>query len=118
MVVLTICLTSFAHISASLVNDFKPKPTDIFYILTRADSAAFAGTQPFDARPEGSTITLGNGFSGKITYKASWTGNQATSALTGGNDMAIFNVIPEPTTATLSTLATLALVASLRPRRC
>ena len=47
---------TFSHITASLVNGFRPKPTDVFYILTRADSAAFAAPQPFDAYPEGATM--------------------------------------------------------------
>ena len=32
---------------------------------------------------------LATGILGKVTYKANWTGNQATSTVTGGNDMAI-----------------------------
>jgi autotransporter-associated beta strand protein len=90
----------FAHVSVGLVNGFKPKPTDVFYILTRADSAAFGAAQPFDARPEGATFDLGGGVTGKVTYKASWSGSQVTSSLTGGNDMAIF-VVPEPAGAIL-----------------
>ena len=100
---------NFAHVAVSLVNGFRPRPTDVFYILTRADSAAFGGPQAFDAFPEGATINLGSGFTGKVTYKANWTGSQATSALTGGNDMAIFIVAPEPSSATLLGLGMLAL---------
>jgi hypothetical protein len=91
---------SFAHISVNLVNGFTPKPTDIFYILARADSGAFSASQPFDAYPEGAKIKLGNGWTGNVTYLASWKGTQSVSTLTGGNDMAIFNValVPEPAT--------------------
>jgi hypothetical protein len=80
-----------------------------FYVFTRAGTSAFGLTQPFDAYPEGATINIGSGFTGKVTYKANWTGNQATSTVTGGNDMAIF-VVPEPTSATLLGLGMLALV--------
>jgi hypothetical protein len=97
---------SFAHIGVTLQNGFRPKPSDIFYILTRADSNAF-GNQPFDAHPEGSTISLGSGYVGKITYKANWKGSQANSALIGGNDMAIYDVVPEPSTAGLFVLGML-----------
>jgi hypothetical protein len=97
---------SFAHLGVTLQNGFRPKPSDIFYILTRADSRAF-GDQPFDAHPEGSTIGLGSGFVGKITYKASWKGSQATSTLTGGNDMAIYGVVPEPSSGVLLLLGLL-----------
>lgn len=107
---------SFAHMLVSLVNGFRPQPTDVFYILTRADSAAFSASQPFDAFPEGATIGLGSGVTGKVTYKANWTGNQATSNVTGGNDMAIFNVIPEPGSASLFGIGMLALFAFRRRR--
>ncbi len=93
--------TSFAHLGVTLLNGFVPQPTDVFYILTRADSGIFPVIQPFDAISEGTFITLGAGRIGQITYKANWTGNQATSTLTGGNDMAIFNVVPEPTSGVL-----------------
>jgi fibronectin-binding autotransporter adhesin len=97
---------SFAHIGVSLQNGFRPKPSDIFYILTRADSKAF-GDQPFDAHPEGSTISLASGYFGRITYKANWKGSQATSTLTGGNDMAIYDVVPEPSSGVLLLLGLL-----------
>jgi autotransporter-associated beta strand protein len=97
---------SFAHVSALLVNGYKPKPTDCFYILTRADSAPFGATQPFDAYPEGATINLGGDFTGKVTYKANWTGTQATSTPSGGNDMAIL-IVPEPVSATLLSIGLL-----------
>jgi hypothetical protein len=81
------------------VNGFRPQPNNVFYIFTRAGSAPFGVNQPFDAYPEGAPINIGSGFTGKVTYKANWTGNQATSAVTGGNDMAIV-VVPEPASAT------------------
>jgi len=99
---------SFAHIAVSLVNGFRPQPTNVFYIFTRAGSSAFGVTQPFDGYPEGATINIGSGFTGKVTYKANWTGNQATSMVTGGNDMAIV-VVPEPSSAILLGLGMLAL---------
>jgi autotransporter-associated beta strand protein len=100
---------SFAHISVGLVNGFLPQPSDVFYILTRADSAAFSNTQPFDALTEGHSINLGGGYSGIVTYKANWAGNQALSTPTGGNDMAIINVVPEPMSAMLFAIGGIAL---------
>ena len=46
--------------------------------------------------PEGATVSLGGAYSGTITYLANWTGTAATSTLSGGNDVAIYNAIPEP----------------------
>jgi autotransporter-associated beta strand protein len=104
MISISGAINSFAaHMSISLVNGFVPKHSDIFYILTRADSLAFSSTQPFDAITEGKTINIGNEITAQVTYKANWTGNQATSTLTGGNDMALYNfvVVPEPAAAVL-----------------
>jgi autotransporter-associated beta strand protein len=108
---------SFAHVAVNLVNGFTPKSTDIFYILTRADSAAFGAPQPFDAYPEGAKINLGNGWTGKVTYLANWQGIQTTSTLTGGNDMAIFNVTSVPEPASLVMLVMAAAIAYLPRRR-
>jgi len=109
---------SFAHLSVNLVNGFKPKATEIFYVLTRTDSAAFGAPQPFDAYPEGAKISLGGGWSGTVTYLANWKGSQSISTLTGGNDMAIFGVtsIPEPSSAVFFALGVLA-IPSIRWRR-
>jgi autotransporter-associated beta strand protein len=104
----------FAHISVGLVNGFVPQPSDVFYILTRADLFAFDSPQPFDAFPEGHTIGLGGGYTGTITYRANWTGNQATSTPTGGNDVAIINVVPEPLSAALFGIGGIALFGFAR----
>jgi autotransporter-associated beta strand protein len=108
---------SFAHIAVSLVNGFAPKSTDIFYILTRADSGAFGAPQPFDAYPEGAKIKLGNGWTGNVTYLANWKGVQTSSTLTGGNDMGIFNValVPEPASSAMLFVA-VAIAYQLRRR--
>jgi autotransporter-associated beta strand protein len=108
---------SFAHVGVSLVNGFTPKPTDIFYILTRADSGAFGAPQPFDSHPEGSKINLGFGWTGNVTYLANWKGAQTVSTLTGGNDMAIFNVTLVPEPASLAMLVVATVVAHLPRRR-
>jgi autotransporter-associated beta strand protein len=108
---------SFAHISVNLVNGFMPKSTDIFYILTRADSGAFGTPQPFDGYSEGAKINLRNGWTGNVTYLANWKGAQSSSTLTGGNDMAIFNVTLVPEPASLVMLGMAAVVACLPRRR-
>lgn len=110
----SISLDGAASLSLSMFGGFVPSPSDIFYILTRADSAAFAST--FSGAPEGGTVNLGGGYTGNITYLADWTGIQATSNLTGGNDVAVYNVVPEPGSATLL-LGSLVLFAGRRRRR-
>jgi autotransporter-associated beta strand protein len=70
--------------------------------------------------PEGATVVFPDGSgSGTITYLANWTGSQSTSSLTGGNDVALYNVnmVPEPGTAGLLSLAGLGLLARRRRRK-
>jgi hypothetical protein len=95
----SITLDSAATLSLSIVGGFVPSGGDVFYILTRADAGVF--TTPFAGAPEGGTVFFTGGYAATITYLANWTGTQAGSALTGGNDVALFNVIPEPHTAAL-----------------
>jgi hypothetical protein len=90
----TISLDSTATLSLSVTAGYTPA-ANVFYLLTRVDYGAFSNT--FAGAPEGSMVSFG-GASGTITYLANWTGDQATSSLSGGNDVAVFNVIaiPEP----------------------
>ena len=104
-----ITLNPGAGLDISLVDGFTPIHNDVFFILNRADSAVWTTT--FAGLDEGASVTFGGGaYSGSITYLANWTGLQSTSTLTGGNDVAIFNVIavPEPGTISLVALGGLA----------
>ena len=98
-----VTLNSGAGLNLSLIDGFTPSATDMFFILTRADSAAWTTT--FAGLAEGAAVTLGS-YSGYITYQANWTGSQGTSTATGGNDVAI---VPEPGTITLLGLGGLTL---------
>ncbi|MHA3772859.1 autotransporter-associated beta strand repeat-containing protein [Verrucomicrobiota bacterium sgz303538] len=88
-----------SNVTLSLSLGFTPNTTTdtFYYILTRADNGTSYGNL-FAGLAEGASIDLGNGVIGKLTYKANWTGNTATSSFTGGNDIAI--AIPEPGTVT------------------
>jgi autotransporter-associated beta strand protein len=99
---------------AAVLGGFTPGPGQAFYILTHAD-AADIGLPTFAGAGEGATIDLGGGYTGRITYLADWTGSQGTSTLTGGNDVAIYNVVPEPGSAVLL-LGGLGLLVSRRRR--
>ena len=104
-----ITLNPGAGLDISLVDGFTPIHNDVFFILNRADSAVWTTT--FAGLDEGASVTFGGGaYSGSITYLANWTGLQSTSTLTGGNDVAIFNVVavPEPGTISLVALGGLA----------
>ncbi len=89
-------------------------PLESYFLLTRADSGTYGST--FTGKGEGATFQVGN-FLTDITYLANWTGTFATSTLTGGNDVALYNIraIPEPSGASLACLGALGLL--LRRRR-
>jgi hypothetical protein len=113
-----ITLNTGAALDFSLADGFIPSSLDNFFILTRADSAGF-GTY-FSAAAEGASITFGGGaYTGQITYLANWTGTQGTSTLTGGNDVAFYNVVavPEPGTISLAALGGLTLAGMHWRRR-
>jgi len=114
-----ITLNTGAALDISLADGFIPSAIDNFFILSRADSAAWA--TKFFGLDEGATVTFGGGYSGKITYLANWTGLQSTSTLIGGNDVAFFNVnvipVPEPGTSSLVALGGLVLAGMHWRRR-
>ncbi len=64
--------------------------------MTRADAGAF--NSPFVDAAEGSSVSLGSGVTGTITYMANWTGTQLGSSPIGENDVAVIVTVPEPAT--------------------
>ena len=88
----------------------------MFYLLTHEDALAL--TVPFNGLPEGATVSLGGLWTGQLTYLANWTGSQAGSSVAGGNDVALYNVVPEPGTgaALLSGISLLGFTRRLRRR--
>jgi autotransporter-associated beta strand protein len=106
-------LTGTVNLVLSLINSFTPSPSDVFYILTRADAGAYSTL--FAGTSEGGFVNIG-GYQGQITYLANWTGNQNTSSLTGGNDVAIYNIVPEPSLVALTAIGATAIGAWRRRR--
>jgi fibronectin-binding autotransporter adhesin len=71
---------------------FTPAPGDLFYLILNDGPEAITGS--FAGFSEGSFFSAG-GQDFQITYLANWTGSQATSTFTGGNDVAL-QAVPEP----------------------
>jgi len=91
----SINLDGTTAITLRLQGGYIPQSSDIFFVLNRADSGTF--TTSFAGTAEGSTINFGNGVTAQITYLANWNFGAGTGALTGGNDVALYNfsVVPE-----------------------
>ncbi len=87
-------VTLGSNVTLSLSLGFAAASSDVFYVLTRADAGTYGGT--FTGLAEGASIDFGNGTFGTLTYTANWTGTQAGSSIIGGNDIAIYNLVPEP----------------------
>ncbi|RFC51237.1 MAG: hypothetical protein DVB22_001574 [Verrucomicrobia bacterium] len=100
-----ITLNTGAALDFSLADGFAPTPADNFFIMTRADTSSWGNY--FLGTTEGGFVTFGDGlnnYTGQITYQANWIGTQLGSALTGGNDVAFYNIqgptpVPEPASA-------------------
>ena len=109
----SITLTGTVTLSLSLVNGFTPLTTDVFFVINRADAGAYSVF--FDGAGEGAAVSLGGGYSGTITYLADSVG----STITGGNDIAIYNVVavPEPQEYAVGMMALLGMVIFFRNRR-
>ncbi len=82
------------HLTLALSN-YAPLSSDIFYLVTRADSGSYGGT--FAGLPNGAFVSLGNGYGGTITYSA----NHISGLTSGGEDIAVFNIVPEPGSAVM-----------------
>ena len=92
----SISLDGTAAITLSLQGGYTPQSSDVFFVLNRADSGIY--TTSFAGAGEGATINFGNGITAQITYLANWNFGAGTGALTGGNDVALYNfsTVPEP----------------------
>jgi fibronectin-binding autotransporter adhesin len=84
---------------------------DLIFILLNEGTDAITGT--YTGLAQGTTVTSYGGFDWQISYTANNTG-VGTGTFTGGNDIALMAVIPEPGTALLGALGVLLL---LRRRR-
>lgn len=88
---------------------FVPAPNDIFFLVLNDGAEAINGT--LFGLAQGDQFT-----SGGYTWEVSYTGNSATNSFTGGNDLALQAVVPEPATLGMLILGGVGLF-SLRRRR-
>ena len=80
-----------------LVSNYSPSPSDVFYIFTNMEQT----TGTFNGLPDHGLYTDPNGqFTAYITYDA----NYETNSLTGGNDIAIYDVTLTPRAHALKSL--------------
>ncbi len=100
-----VSLENNVNLSLAATGGFTPGSSDVFYILTRADADSNAFSQLFAGTTEAGVVSISGGFVGQITYVADWNGTQGASFLTGGNDIAIYNItsaaVPEPASVAL-----------------
>jgi autotransporter-associated beta strand protein len=94
-----------ATLQGSLLNGFTPAPNDLFFIILND------GTDPVSGQfAEGNLV-----FIDLQAFAVSYEGDSTTNSVTGGNDV-VLQLVPEPTTATITAIGALLLTARRRAR--
>jgi fibronectin-binding autotransporter adhesin len=94
----------------TLLGGFTPTPGDLFFIVDND------GTDPVQGIfAQGSQLLIGSQLF-DISYTGNFTGDPGTSTFTGGNDIVLQYVIPEPTSAALLACGVAALGLTRRRR--
>lgn len=93
-----------------MINGFNPSMGSLFFILVNDGTDAVSGT--FAGLAQNSTLSFGG-----HTYMLTYTGNLATLSFTGGNDVALRVVAPEPNALTMLTGGFALLIGMQRRRR-
>jgi fibronectin-binding autotransporter adhesin len=78
-------------ISLSLQDGFTASPGDLFFIILNQGGVPVAGT--FAGDP---SVIILPGPDGPVTFQVGYTGDSAADTFTGGNDVVLEVVIPEP----------------------
>ena len=94
----------------SLRGSYTAAASDLFFVLLNDSTDAITGT--FSGIAEGGTVLAPSGQQYQVFYAADFAGTTTT----GGNDIALLAVVPEPASATLL-LGGLALLAGARRRK-
>jgi hypothetical protein len=81
---------SLAGSLALSFGNFSPSGQDVLFLINNTGTGTTTGTFQYE---DNSKIGNFNGFDWYITYDAN---NTSTPALDGGNDVAIYTVVPEP----------------------
>jgi T5SS/PEP-CTERM-associated repeat protein/autotransporter-associated beta strand protein len=102
------------RLDLALLNNFAPPVGSRFYLLTGA--TALSGTFSNQSAPDGASGGLPIFLVGQQEFAISYQANAAQGTLTGGHDVALLVIVPEPTSAALL-LSSVALLACRRRRR-
>jgi fibronectin-binding autotransporter adhesin len=102
-------LNGNGKIEMSLLS-YTPGASDIYFLVVNDGVDAINGT--LYGLNQGDTFN-----SGGYTWQVSYVGNSVTNSFTGGNDLALVAVIPEPGTIGLLGLASAFLLGARRRRR-
>jgi hypothetical protein len=95
-------------LQVSLVNGFAPSPGDTFFILLNDAADSVFGT--FAGIAQNSVVNFGG-----RSFVVSYTGDNLSGSLSGGNDVAL-RAIPEPSALESLALAGLFVLGIFRPR--
>jgi fibronectin-binding autotransporter adhesin len=104
-------LVSLGNANLFVTGGFQPDANYTYFLVNNDLNDAITGT--FNGLAEGSSVSWtfgGNAYSATLTYLADFS----TQSISGGNDVALFNVIPEPGAGALLALT---LVGCLFRRR-
>src|SRR5690606_22250796 len=84
---------------------YTPTSSDLLYILVNDGVDPIGGAGQFNGMPNGSTITIGDFFA-----SISYFGNSDSFAITGGNDIVLYNIQPVPEPGAVLAIAAAGLV--------
>jgi autotransporter-associated beta strand protein len=102
-------VTLAGNLQRSLIGGFTPTIGDKFFIITNDGADAVSGT--FTGLAQGSAFNIGSSW-----FQISYLGDSVSSSFTGGNDVVLLAIVPEPRVEYLFGCAALLLYCRMRRR--